>query len=614
MAKKKKDDNAPEFEAHEPQESPTAAISLELHHPEFVGTTPGRRDNAAWDVLHEARRKVMKGVQVGLSRAFVAFTKARNLPADKFEGKDWKPQSIIYHALVEAGLSENGFAQSVADQASREFEIRLAHETKLASSIADQVSRTFAKAEFSGGKDSKGSRVASGEIMFPRFSSPNIQQRAEHWTVEVVERQDEQGNVWHDPVVTIDAPLKGSVKMRLDCKSIYGKGSASQLAVLRKLAEIPAGESRTPYGWGRRAVLDKEGNAVKIKTGKNAGKEKTEWFNTGAGWKRGDLKIVFNRKDKRWSLKLAYGSPRTEREVQDDTYIVVHRGIANFLTALIVQGDEVKLRYLPGEGFARGKVQFHARRQRVNRALHSLEGRGRGRGDKFRAMRGIRDYEERFTRTEMQRAARFVQRLVEESGARVVYVESFTDIVSDLTDERNRYVQMFIRKIPLASLKSMVIDAVTRRAGVRVVEVPSHYVSRTCPACGHEDEQNVRRLPRVFGDGRSKMESVEPVLRSVADGKLTVEQAVKRLTGPSGASTTRSEFQCVECGAGGDLDYVAVCNMLVRAGEQPGRALDGLDVHDNITIVKVDAFREVLKQEARNMNRERSAGSMNRRA
>jgi len=349
---------------------------------------------------------------------------------------------------------------------------------------------------------------------------------------------DENGDPVLAPVINFRVGID-NLPLRLTCERFHGKGARSRNVILNHLAAMGAsvGDVNTDQKKTRRKKpLDADEVAAIIKT----------------GWHRGAITIrrVCERAGAKtsWQAIIAYHSPRPDKNTETDAVVAVHRGIANFLTVAVLYPNRDKPWFphaFSGDGIVRSKVMFGAERDRARR-----RGGGVGRRARNRLMAKVGDKERRLSSLHCWRAAAWLQRIIEEVNPKLVILDDFsTPIVSDSGES----LPGMITRFPFAQLKLKVIDAITRRAGVEVIEVPSKYVSVQCPVCNNTDQGNihkragVRCIPHLERDDRN-----------------------------AGTFVESGEFHCTMCHTVGDLDRIAALNLLIRVGDPDGKLRKGL--------------------------------------
>lgn len=469
-----------------------ATMRLRLRAPVLAVAPDDRK--AAWAYLNDILRHVSVGIQNGLADVLV------HLRATGQGGQ----KRLATPTEREAGVDPT--VRYTKDDLSRIQQLlsEALQRAGVTEYVYSTVSSRLAAAEFTG---SKLTRLIRGEIAYPVVRHPAIEIRSREWCVTVVEEKGKDGKTRVRPVVEIPALRKGCGKMTLVCDSLHGRGAAGMLEILEQLQVLGKQTSSEETGWAKHALI---------------------------------LKPMGPERE--WHLLLPYTAPRVVRDIDPDAVVAIHRGMANFLTAVVVRDGKVRAHYYSGSDIVAAKSQFLARGSAIRKAIAGKENACRGRKARYHAKDMLSDKQHRVVGTAIWRAARWAQRIVEENSVGVAVVENFGTIRSDVATDAGRYLEPYIRRFPFYTTKLRVKDALQRRAGTVVEEVKAEYISRTCPACGHESAGNIVRLPRV----RSP--------RDVESGS----------------------FKCEACGLPGNLDFIAALNMLVRADKCPESVLEAL--------------------------------------
>lgn len=472
-----------EAKEHPPVSEPTAALRLRLR------TPVGAEGRPAWDELNRAQRAVSVGLQNGLADVLVHLRatgkggqKRLATPAERKAGG---VDPAIHYTKEE--LAQIG---TILTDALRR--------TGLVEYVYASVAKRVASSEFAG---EKLRRLVRGDVAYPVHKRPAIAVRSRNWKVTVETGTDDRKRRWAQATVELTSLWPKGGRVRLVSDRIYGRGLAGQLAVLREL-------------------------------------EKLGYATAGGGWAKGAVTIRPHQepgRPRRWYVILPYTPPAPEVDHDPEAVVAVNRGMANFLTVAVLAHGAVTFHYYRGGEIVAAKGQFLRRQRRILRDVSDMP-KGKGRRYRYRALARMESKHRRVVDTAIWRAARFVQRWAESVGACVVVVEDFaspveSDYVVQWSDQARR-LRPYIRRFPFADLKARVIDALTRRAGTAVLEVPGAYVSRICPSCGHESAENVARLPRA----------------------------------PESGETEDGRFACEACGFDENLDAVACLNLMIRAG------------------------------------------------
>lgn len=415
----------------------------------------------AWDDLHEAYQQANRLVHVGTRHAF-------DLLADLYEqGKETtfkgdSPDSLyriqkedlepllkpMYHAMRRASL---------------------ACKRPITSGHVNTLSQDLFKKEFSDGKNkTKLSDIVHAKRGFPVPKNLGLPIRPADWWLQVDDRTLPSGKVIQFPVIYIVSLFPKTPHVRLVCSPPRGRGSGSIWSIIKALKDIPKG----PKTW-----IDDD------------------------GYKRGTMTIKRKKRPQdaaaKWYCVVAYGSPKVEAAEERDCMLFVHRGVAHAVMAAVVTPDGISFHPYYGQDIVQHKAQMRARKKRYQRDM-GPRGNGRGKRRRFRPLRSLGDKEQRATQTFLWRIARHLQTIAEGAGASTAVIENMGTFRCDAKDDKDKAIPPYIRNWPYADLKGKIKDAMTRRAGITVNEVPAHYISQTCPCCGHTAKDNVSKLPRVF--------------------------------------------------------------------------------------------------------------------
>ncbi len=467
----------PEPEFHEPSDEAFACLRLELHRPTLEGS---EKSKEAWNELRSARRSIGQAVQRAIGDVVVHVRNLRAagktrfaVPAEKTNAKLGIPLPVECYAdddlkpiagFVSDALRASGLSEYVYSSVARRIQL---------SELAGDKIRDLLR----------------GEAAYPVLRRVGIMMRARNWQI-TSESRVANGKEYVDIVVEIAALRPGLGKMRLVCKSLHGPKLAHSKKLIKALEALGTATTSTN------------------------------------GWSKGALTIHPLRRPgqpEKWMLLLPYASPRSTAS-SSGTVVAVHRGVANMLTAAVAHQGNVTTYQYPGRDIVLLKHQMYARRKFVARDLAAKPHRKRGKRRHYAALARLSDKERRATETHLWSAARWVQNIAEAAGAKLLLLDDFTSFDPDLPGPP---LQPYVRRFPLAELKLKVIDALTRRAGIPVQEVPSQYISQHCPECGNVDKSNVARLPKTMG--------------------VDVE---------------KGWFKCLKCGFETELDSVSVRNLL----------------------------------------------------
>lgn len=455
------------------------------------------RDGAwaeAWGDLGDAYRQAQHLAHVGARCAVDAF-------ADLYvQGKEHRGRggaAITNHEVT--AISKPMYGAMARAAKKHERALTAGHVAMLAQDL-------FAK-EFSDGAGKKKlSDIIHGKRGFPVPSRLGLPMRPADWWMEWVDREIRRGDnaiTLRCPVIYCTSLFAGGGRIRLVCAPLRGRGSSSKNAIVDAMAAIPRGQKTIANGHKRCVV-----------TIKRVKKPQDAWA--------------------RWMAVVAYGTPKTAGPVDSDVAVVAHRGVAHALMIAIVTRDDIQFHPWFGHEVVDAKAQFRARKQRYQVDAATPRGNGRGRRHRAMKLRQLGDKEQRVTATAMWCAARKLEEVAKESGATIALIESMGTFRCDVKDDRDRAIPSYIRDWPYAALKTKCLDVLRRRLGLapeNIREVSPSYISQTCPACEHVDEDNIARLPRV--------------------------NASEQWRGGT--------FRCVVCRFTRDLDEVAIMNMVIRS-------------------------------------------------
>jgi len=240
--------------------------------------------------------------------------------------------------------------------------------------------------------------------------------------------------------------------------------------------------------------------------------------------KRGDLKLVWLERKRKWLAIMSYGFPKPLCTLEPNRALAVHLGIRSFLTTATGDGDAGPL--FDGGDIVAFKGQMDRRKRSLQRHRRELGTGARGHGVERRAAtyRKLEDKEQRFVRTKCQQAASAVVKRAAAKGCGMVLIEDYSP--KEMADGASEPGARFLRRWPFAELRACIKWA-CEREGIAVKIVPAAYESVTCPKCGNVDAEQDDR---------------------------------------------RGTFQCrrAGCELRRPADVVAAWNMLRRGGEDPG--------------------------------------------
>lgn len=459
MSDKKEMDQSTESENfHEPSDEAFAALGLELRRPVLEGDEKATR---AWQEIRLCYRSVGQAVQRAIGEVILKVREMRAsgrtrfaVPAERLNEKMGVPLP------TECYLKEDldGISSAVNDSL---------RGSGVSEYVYASVARRLLTGEFA---HSKLRSLLKGEVAYPVIHSPAIMMRARNWRLRCDERVA-NGKIYLDIVVEISALRPGLGKMELGCYSLHGRHLAKVRPILKALQVMETATTGTADG-------------------------------SAKGWSKGALSLRPVRRPgqpEKWQILLPYSAPRVS--VSGNTAVVaVHRSVVNMLSAAVLVGTgpdaKVQIYHYPGKTVVSLKNQMYQRRRMISQDLAAKPHAGRGKRHHYKALARLSDAEQRATKTELWRAARWVQGIAETAGASLLYIDDFT--LFD-PDQAGPPWEPYVRRWPWAELKLKVIDALTRRAGIGVQEKHSHYISQRCPRCGNIDAANVKQMPVIKG-------------------------------------------------------------------------------------------------------------------
>jgi len=234
--------------------------------------------------------------------------------------------------------------------------------------------------------------------------------------------------------------------------------------------------------------------------------------------KRGDCKLVYDERRKKWYALLAYhaeeAAPRT---VDPARVLVVHRGVNNVLTLLPSTGERAV--FIAGQKFIGQRKKLQARMRDMRRVSSCERGsgaQGHGVARRFESYDALEGKLSRIVHTTCQQWAAQVAETAERFGCGMVVIEDYGGI----EPQENDYLRRCLDRFPFFRLKTAIQQALMKR-GMHLEEVPSEYVSSKCPRCAAADTR--------FHNTRTNV------------------------------------FHCKECGFERPADFVAALNMLRRS-------------------------------------------------
>jgi IS605 OrfB family transposase len=225
-----------------------------------------------------------------------------------------------------------------------------------------------------------------------------------------------------------------------------------------------------------------------------------------------DAKLIYDVGDKQWYCILTVIRKRQPLPgLSPDIVVAVNRGRENFVFFTSNTGDRGHA--LRGDWLLEGKRRIRARLLQLKRTRgeRGQGSRGHGSARRYAAEHRLREHESNLVDTACKQTAAAVVKYCQRVGAGTVVLEDFNSVPEDL-----RYIDRW----PWAQLKQSILWACDK-AGIKVREVPSEYISSQCPRCGNVDASQ---------------------------------------------STKTGVFHCAVCEYSRPVDYVATINMLTRSG------------------------------------------------
>ena len=216
----------------------------------------------------------------------------------------------------------------------------------------------------------------------------------------------------------------------------------------------------------------------------------------------GEGKFVYNEHRKKWYVKLAIDIPDAAPLTVDPARaLIVHRGVRNALTLMATTGQ---YRTEKGAKLQAQLRQFQARiseAKRVSGAELGSGARGHGKRRRYEHYEALSGKRHRIITTWCQQQAATVVDFAKRCGCALVVIEDYGGIKPD-PDARMRRV---LDRFPLYRLKQAIADALELQ-GMQLSEVPAHYISSTCPACGSQDTRQHNHVTGVFHCCECKLE------------------------------------------------------------------------------------------------------------
>ena len=452
-----KSDQDPEQEKEkthfEPDDKLFASLKFELKRPVLRLDTTATR---AWTEIHSAQRAAGQAVQAAIGEVVVYIRGMRQKGKTRFPNTAERENEKLGIPLPVECYSYQDI------QGIHECVTRAMRASNLSEYVYGSIGQRINKAEFS---HSKLVKLLNGDVSYPVFQHVGIMMRSRDWALRIRDGVSDKGKPYLDIEIEISSLRKGLGLMTLHCYSIHGKQIKRLRATLEALQTMgwDEGEARNPKVWSKGALtlraVNRPGQPVK------------------------------------WQILLPYKAPRVD-STGGRASVVIHRSVVNMLSAAVKNERSTEIFHYPGKTLVALKHQMYARRAALSRDIASKPHRGRGGKAHYKALHRLADKEARATQTELWRATRWAQNLVEHYGAEAVYLDDFTSFDPDRPGPP---FEPYVRNFPFADLKLKIVDAMTRRAGVSIDLWPSQYISQRCPACGSIDAANIVKLPVVKG-------------------------------------------------------------------------------------------------------------------
>jgi hypothetical protein len=434
---------------HEPEDRMMSCFRLELHHPELSSGLPRKQ---AWEELRSAHRRIGQAVQLAVRNVILHVGEMRSVGKIRFATPSEKMNLSLGIPLPsDCYLPED--LDRLADILTESMKTSDTTEY-----VYSSVARKLLMSEFA---KSKLNSLLKGDVSFPVMRNVGLMMRNRNWSIRL-ETRVVDGKTYVDPVVETSAFRKGNGGMILHCRSLH----AGKLERATGLLEELATAGQLPE--------------------------------TANKWRKGALIIRPVRRPgqmDKWEILIPYQSPRKFSGGQ--AIMSVHRSVANMLTAAVIDGSKLKIHHYPGRAVVALKSQLYARRRSISRDLaarmHPMRQANR---KHYRALARLSDAEARATQTELWRAARWVQGVAESVGAQVIFMDDFTSFDPDLPGPP---MEPYVRRFPWSDLKDKAVDALTRRAGIKVQERKSAYITQRCPKCRISSKDNLVKMPKIRG-------------------------------------------------------------------------------------------------------------------
>jgi IS605 OrfB family transposase len=197
----------------------------------------------------------------------------------------------------------------------------------------------------------------------------------------------------------------------------------------------------------------------------------------------GETKIVYDERQKKWFAFISYTRAKALPPVSCELtkVLAAHRGVRCALTMLSSDGRKYEI---SGASMLARKRRLVARRRdakRISRCERGTGLAGHGNARRFSLPDSLESKEAHVVRTWCQQVAANVTKTAMRLGCGTVLIEDYGGI-----EQTGDVVQRYLDRFPFYQLKQA-IEWACRKAGLALVEVPSEYISTTCPMCGNAD-------------------------------------------------------------------------------------------------------------------------------
>jgi len=204
-------------------------------------------------------------------------------------------------------------------------------------------------------------------------------------------------------------------------------------------------------------------------------------------WKHGNVLIEQDRlRPGKWYARVAY--TRFVPKKKEGISAAINRGMVCFLAAVTQTGEPWLYDGHDIESYLR---QIKRRRTSYQRDSKASARWGHGRDRTLRPIKTLQDKGQRWRKTKCQVIARRLATWLAERNVARVYVEDFSGIRDGEPEklEGGMHVWTRIQEWPYHELQ-MRLSACLSELGIETIVVSPHYISQTCPRCGHVSEDN----------------------------------------------------------------------------------------------------------------------------